>query len=506
MARKRRVSTSKEQPPPRIEGERPTDELAFGLSARGTSGLKETGGWIYEEFLPQLAGSRGVKLYAEMEKNSASIGGVRKLVRDLTRQVEWDVVANEEASDKQAAKRIAEFVDGCRTDMEHTWAELISEALTMIEYGFAPMEITYKLRRGRGQPLEFNSKYCDGKIGWRTISLRAQDTLDHWEFERGTRRLLGMWQSDFWGSGHNATVFIPRERIANFRTESTKDNPEGRPLFRNAVVPYMRLKHIETLEMIGIDRDLTGLPVMEVPQALLRKNQQDATLREIRADVERQLASLKRHEREYLLVPQKTDSQGQPTGWDFRLEKSPGARQLDLVAIKNSYKTDIFQSCLAQFLMLGQNGNGGNRALSSDQTDLFSLSMYSILETIRETFQRECIDRLCVLNGVTDDDIPQLTFGDLEVPNLDAIGKYLAALTASGMLVPNEQLERHLHKIAGLPWQGPVTVSADQLVTEAMSGGKLSIERGAGPLPAGVKPADQLIEEALAGDLPGGEG
>lgn len=454
---------------PRIEGDVVPISTYFGLSPIGTSGLKESGGWIYEEFLPQLAGRKGQHLYAEMAANSASIGAIRMLVRDLVRQVEWSVKANEKAKDAHKAQREAEHIEGCMHDMEHSFASLVSEALTMLEQGFAPCLITYKLRRGRNQPPEFDSKYADGRFGWRSIELRAQQTLDRWEFDRDTRQLLGMWQSDYYGGPKATNVFMPIQRLVNFRTESTKNNPEGRPMFRNAVVPYMRLKHVETVEMIGVERDLTGLPIMEVPLALLGKNA-TAEQKQLLATIERGLGSLKQHERMYLIMPSSVTPDNQQTGFKFTLQASPGARQLDVVAIKQSYKTDIFQSCLAQFLMLGQNGNGGARSLSSDQTDLFSLTMFAILEAIREAFQREAIDRLCMLNCVDGDDIPQLAFGDIETPNLGAIGQYLVNLQTAGILVPNDDLAKHLYRIAGLPWTPPEVVPADQLINRAMGG------------------------------------
>lgn len=502
----------KEKPAPRIEGEVTPPSEYFGLSTLGTSGLKETGGWIYEEFLPQLTGGKAARFYDEMSKNSATLGSVRRLVRDLTRQVEWNMVPNPDAADQVQAKREAEFVDGCRTDMEHSWADLISEALTMLEHGFAPCVITYKLRRGPDQPDEFKSKFKDGRFGWRHISLRSQDTLWNWEFDRESRALLAMWQQDVYAG--KGAVRIPMQRIVNFRTESTKDNPEGRPFFRNCVVPYMRLKHAETMEAIGLDRELTGLPVMECPPAILMAGQKDTQLLALRAAVEKQLGSLKRHEREFLLMPAEIGPDGQPTGWKFRLERSPGQSRVDVVAIKQSYKTDIFQACLAQFLQLGQNGNGGARALSSDQTDLFSLALYSLLESIREAFQRQCIDRLCMLNGIEGDCIPQLEFGDIETPNLGQLGTYLTALHTIGVLVPDEELGKYLYTIAGLPWQSPddKVVPADQLMTEALGEGELSIGDGGGAstdepdveLLNGAQLASlvQVVEAMASGTLP----
>ncbi len=485
---------------PRIPGDVVPESRYLGLSAIGTSGLKETGGWIYEEFLPQLSGRKGQKLYAEMAANSASIGAIRMLVRDLVRQVEWTINPNEKSKDKQKAKREAENVEGAMHDMDHSFSSLTSEALTMIEQGFAPCEITYKLRRGRGQPPEFESKYADGRFGWRSIELRGQETLDRWEFDRKTRKLMGMWQSDYFG-GHHANVFIPVERLINFRTESTKNNPEGRSLFRNAVVSYIRLKHVETIEMVGVERELTGMPIMEVPLRLLAKTK-DAESQAVLAHIEKGLASIKQHERSYMVMPASKTPDGMETGYKFSLIQSPGTGRIDISKTKNDYKTDIFQSCLAQFLMLGQNGNGGNRALSSDQTDIFSLTMFAILESIREAFQREAIDRLCMLNHVDGDDIPQIAFGDVESPNLQAVGTYLTALNQSGTLVPNDELQRHLYKIAGFPWQAPIEViGADELITRAMGGGDSLNDIAGGSGSGGKEKTVELLNGAQLASL-----
>ncbi len=476
---------------PRIEGDAvDSTELSFGLSPLGTPGLKQSGGQIFEDFLLQLQGAKGVRLYAEMEKNSATIGAIRQLVRDLTRQVKWEVQPNEKSKDPRCAKMWADHVEGCREDMESTWADMLSEALSMIEYGFAPMEITYKLRRGRGQPPEFDSKYKDGRIGWRCIEMRAQDTLERWEYDRETRKLKGMWQADYF-SGFRQRIFIPLERMLLFRTESTKNNPEGRSMFRNSVDAYLKLKHVQTIEMVGIERDLTGMPVMEVPLDILAVDPKDPRSARVRAELERQLGSIKTHQRSYLIMPTSTMPDGSMTGYKFTLQQGGGAPKIDASKAKNDYKTDIFQSCLAQFLQLGQNASGGgSRALSTDQTDLFSLTLYALLETIRETFQRQAIDRLCTLNGVDEDDIPQLTFGDIDNPNLATLGTYITALNGAGVLVPDDDLRQHLYEVAGLPYIAPVKLKdADELIDMAMNGDDLS----------GLKDAGKVLSGAGAG-------
>ena len=57
----------------------------------GVSGLKRWGGVITEEFLPELRGRRGARIYTEMASNDGSIGAVIRATEDLIRSVGWNV-------------------------------------------------------------------------------------------------------------------------------------------------------------------------------------------------------------------------------------------------------------------------------------------------------------------------------------------------------------------------------------------------------------------------------
>ena len=76
-------------------------------------------------------------------------------------------------------------------------------------------------------------------IGWRKLALRSQDTLDHWIFDEEDRELQGLVQND---PNADSTVFIPLDKSILFRTETYKDNPEGRSIYRNSVIDYFYLK------------------------------------------------------------------------------------------------------------------------------------------------------------------------------------------------------------------------------------------------------------------------
>ncbi|NIQ91033.1 MAG: hypothetical protein GWM98_04790 [Nitrospinaceae bacterium] len=412
------------------------------LGVLGFSGLKQYGGVIDEEWHPKLRGDFGPKVYREMSDNSSVIGAVLYIIRALVRQVEFRI---EPASPEQEAIDVADFVDGCLYDMSHTFEDFISEALSMLPYGWSYFEEIYKIRRGEVEDPTGRSAYDDGKIGWRKFALRAQDTLDRWEFDE-EGGLQGMHQAD---TTSGRTAFIPIGKAVLFRTESTKGNPQGRSILRNAVVDYWYLKRISEIEAIGIERDMTGVIKMEVPFEMLSTDASPKA-RAVRATIEKMLAELKRDEREYVMVPAEIDQNGKPTGYKLSLLTTGGARQINTNETKLYYKIGILQSVVAQFIQLGMAGVG-SFALASTQTNLFSVALGTILDTLTSVFNRFAISRLMELNGIPRDLWPELVHGDLEAPPLGEIGSYLQSLANSGLLPDDEAIQRKVLEFANLP-------------------------------------------------------
>lgn len=412
------------------------------LGVIGYSGLKEFSGEIDEEFLQRLRGEKGVKTYREMADNSSTIGAILFIIEALVRQVEWRV---EPAGKTPEALNEAEFLEGCLLDMSLTWEDTVSETLSFLTYGWAYFETVYKLRKGDTDDSTTRSQFDDGRIGWRKIALRAQDTLDRWQFNEEDSGLEGMHQL----TDDGKSAFIPIEKAILFRTKVTKDNPEGRSVLRNAVIDYYYLKRISNIEAIGIERDMTGMIVMEVPLELLDVNASSANIA-LRSQFEKMLSELKRDEREFGMVPAEMDTDGRPSGYKLKLLSTGGSRQIDTNAVKQYYKTGILQSVLAQFIQLGVSGVG-SFALASSQTNMFATALGAYLQMIASTFNRFGVSKLMKLNGVPRELWPELEHGDIETPSLAEIGAYIQALASSGQLPEDDAIQRKLLEFARLP-------------------------------------------------------
>ena len=402
----------------------------------GRIGQKRYGGTFFEEFLPELRGKRGIAVYSEMAENDDVVGGILTAIELLLRQATWRV---DPAGPEQADARAAEFVGQCLYDMQETWTDTMSEILSFLTYGWSLHEIVYKRRAGRQRNPALSSKYDDGLIGWQKLPIRAQETLYEWVYDEHDN-LLAMQQLPPPDYG---ILEIPMEKALLFRTKSRKGNPEGRSILRNAYRSWYFKRRIQEIEGIGIERDLAGLPVIYTPEKL-DVFKDDPKMQRVKAELQRYVKGIRRDEQEGVILP---------AGYKLELLSTGGSRQFDTNAIINRYDTRIAMTVMADFILLGHQGIG-SYSLSADKSQLFKEAIDTYLDIICEVFNRQAIPRLVEINrehfkGLTD--FPKLVHGDVEHIDLGILGDFLQKMSASGILVPDDDIEDFIRQAAGLP-------------------------------------------------------
>lgn len=407
-------------------------------------GRNGSGSILYEEFLPELRGIKGVQAYTEMADNDATVGAILFAIEMLMRNCEFHV---EPAGNSSKDKECAEFVESCMNDMERTWTDTMSEILSFLTYGWSYHEIVYKRRVGKTSSPITNSKYADGLIGWRKLPIRAQDTLYGWEYKDDTDELVGMTQNP---PPHYDRITIPLDKALHFRTRSRKDNPEGRSILRTAYRAYYFKKRIEEIEGYGIERDLAGFPVLYSPPELDIFDEDDPEMAEALAWAEGIVSSIRRDAREGLVLK---GGYEQGNGWKLELLTSGSRRQFDTNAIIDRYDKRIATSVLADFVMMGQN-QVGSFALADSKTKVFALAIGTYLDVICEVFNNQAIPRLIDVNGdhfkgITD--YPKMKHGDIEDVDLTQIASYIKEMVGIGAIVPDEELEEFIRRAGGLP-------------------------------------------------------
>ena len=476
----------------------PTKSDVPMFSAIGATGLKRTDGFIDQEWLRQLSTPElRYRAYSEMRDNDATIGAILYAIETLIRQVEWKVVPSE---DSERGRQAAAFLESCITDMNIEWEALVSEILTMLPYGYSLFEVVYKMRGGPHQDdLRYKSRYNDGRIGWRKISIRGQDTIYKWHFsDDGT--ILGCYQM---APPDYEEVYIPMDKCLLFRTKSERNNPEGRSLLRNAYRSWYFTKRLQEIEAIGVERDLAGLPVMHVPPEIMSPSATSAQ-QSLRSSLEQVIQQIRRDEREGIVMPAEMDRDGNPTGFKLSLLSTGGSRQLDTDQIIKRYESRIAMSVLAEFIMLGMDKTG-SFALADSKTDLFATSLRTILETIKSVFNAQAIKPLYEMNPEFEEHCwAELTYGDVESQDLDALGRYISNLANVGLITPDPGLEDVLREQAALPLiaeNGSPSAGSDRSLYSGMSPSPYGPEPIEVVSPVQEEPAVGASPEQVADDL-----
>jgi hypothetical protein len=393
---------------------------------KGHTGLIVYNGVIQEEFLKDLRGKEGYKRYQEMRLNSPVIGSMLLYHEQAIRKVSWNFVNKD---NRKAQDERVDFLNKCREYMSQSWNDFISEVLTFIPFGWSAFWVNYK-------------KYDDGSWGWDTFSPRKQNTVYRWLLNYPN-------QPDYDPDKRNGEIMgfiqqappiytletLPIERLIHFRTKVEANNPEGISMLRNAWTSYYYWKNYHALEGIGFERDLTGMPVIKMPQNASSDTDDPDSDASKAAEVVR---NLRNDEQSGLVLP---------FGWDAMLLSGAGKGFDAIGRALERLESRQLMAMLSQFIMLGQNGVG-SLALSGDQTDTATMIVDATADIIAETFTKQEIPRILKLNGYPPDDLAleHTPAGDKDVVALaDFLQKAGEKITWSA------QDELWLRQTGGLP-------------------------------------------------------
>ncbi|MDB5057253.1 MAG: hypothetical protein JWO59_725 [Chloroflexi bacterium] len=415
-----------------------------GLTRFGTGGPgggNGASGMIFEEWDPDLRADRGRRVYREMRDEDPVIGAFLFAIEMMIRQVPWHMQA---ADDSDEAAEVAEFVNSCLHDMEVSWPDTISEALSMLQYGWDVAEILYKHRSGphTADPIH-HSKHDDGRVGWRAFATRGQETLFRWDYDEDDN-LVAMAQL---GPPDYVLHTVPLAKALLFRTSTYKGNPEGRSILRNAFRSYKAKKHIQAIEGIGVERDLAGLPVAYVPPAVLLGATDDDA--EALTLIKQLVTNIRRDEQEGVVFPLAYNDSGNPT-YKLELLSTGGTRQFDTTKIVERYDARIAMTVLADFILLGHEQTG-TYALGASKLGAFALAISAWLDSLAGPWNDKAIPDLVALNGWDTKLSPRLAHHDIEKADLGAMGTYLKNLSDAGILPHDAGIIKHLLEIAELP-------------------------------------------------------
>jgi hypothetical protein len=422
----------------------------------GQTGLRQFSGWVREEFLQTLVGRQGAQKFREMRDNNPQIGGMLFAIEATMTKVEWRVEPSEESGDGQ---EYADFIDSCRNDMSSSWAETISDHLSYLTYGFSWNELVYKKRLGRNPGMDPQrpgeelpaSEYDDGKIGWRRMPGRSQDTIIKWFFDRNGQP-KGTTQQPWVGP----LIDMPIDKAILFRPTHYKNNPEGRSILRNSYVSYYYSKRLQEQEAILFER-LGGVPVIYIPGQILQLASTGDSNALAQVNMYKRIAvNLRTDEQMGLVLPSDTyEGVNGPTNiqqYKFELvAPQMRAASINLDSTITRYNISMLTSVLADFLTLGHEARG-TQSLAVTKVDMFMSAIEGYLNAMAQVYNKYAVTRLMNFNAMDLDRKPEIKPDLAQRVDLDVLSNYVLRMAQAGMpLFPDEDVQTYLKDAAGLP-------------------------------------------------------
>lgn len=380
-----------------------------GLNEYAMNSNRET------EYLVELQGREGSKKYRMMSKSDPQIGMLLRAHKNPIRSCQWGIPIPDDATETEK-KAIGLIKCWFFKDYVLTFDTLLGQILSCLEYGFSSFERVYQTYRYEG------TLYLVPRI-----EQRMQTSIEEILPDDGIVKQLTI------GTG---LAEIPLEDMVFFTLNQQGEDLRGESLLRNAYKPWKRKQVYEELMGIGIQRFAMGVPSMMVPKST-KVDSKDYIA------VEQLLQNIVVHENAYMIYQE---------GYEFDIKKTDFNADQVQKAI-DSCDTKMALSVLAQFVLLGQQGNTGAYALSRDQSDFFLDGLQHIVDLIESIIHRQIITPMIKLNfGETiDPDRIRLSGDNLNKKIGKELSEILASITPQGFVSPTVDDEIKIRKSLDLP-------------------------------------------------------
>lgn len=367
------------------------------------------------------------------------------------------------------SRKAAKFIDYMLRNMQAPLRQYVRSLLTYKQYGFAFAEKVYELDEDPKSPY----------FGyWRLTKLafRPQDTLhmaQPFTYSADGRSILSVNQNitNTMLAPGNTTLEtgikeIPFSKVLFVGSNITENNPLGvSPLL--AVYRSWREKSlIQEFEVIGVSKDLGGMPVLKVPSDILNRASLDPagdeaqSLRVLQANI----ANLHSGEQAYMVLPSDVYEGTVMRQYDLVFQGVDGTgKQFDTQALIKQRKLDIYNRFGAGVLIMGD-GDAGSFALSDNKQTLLSHFIERDVDIVVEAINSQLIPQTLRLNNIflSDEDMPKFVSGEMGDPDIEVNAKAIQQLVASGAIPLTPEVINEFFEKIGFEYRIPDDIVANK--------------------------------------------
>jgi hypothetical protein len=423
----------------------------ISLGETGFTGLRVTNKQIVEESNRVFRYPSTLKVVSEM-KVDPTVAAALNIYKIMIGRVKWTVKPPEDATDKEIAR--AKFVESCMDDMDSTWNNFISEVTSYLPYGFAVIEKVMRRRLKRN-----GSKFNDGLVGLAKLAPRGQDTIKNWYFSPDGREFLGVGQSiaNLENSyryvnvtnAEDGLVTIPREKFLLFCADSEKDNPQGRSILKSVYLPYKQLTLLKDQLMLGVSKDLQGIPKVGMPVKYFDTNAsaEDRAVYQGFKDIVDGLAA---GTRSGIMYPLIFDEISKQPLFSVDLLEAKGGKAFDIPGIIKSLQNDILTALNVDIIKLGSDSKG-SFSLADSKENLLAMALEFRLQEIRAVLNKDLMVDLFRRNGWDIERLPTFEFGDLVDIDTEAFSKLIQRCASVGLVNADKDIINKVREVIGVP-------------------------------------------------------
>lgn len=394
----------------------------FQIEPIGTSGTEIFAGYFSEEYLQQLRGRKGAKVWDEIRRSDANVKMILAAVTNPIKAATWEF----EAANVPNGEQHKALIDYIAKDMID-WQTHVHEALTFIIHGFSIFEVVNNVVYNHPKFGTFN--------GLKALAFRSQKTIERWVVDRTTGDLdtIVQWVQGDLALGRAALINLDAQFCLVMTLEKEGDNYAGISGLRSCYGAWYRKNLYLRLMGIGIEKNALGTPMGTIPAGKLDPAQESA-FREM-------LSNFTANESSYIV---------KPAGWDVTLLES----KFDPEKLKSAIvleNTEMISAFVANFLALGMHGNSGAFALGDSLADFFLSGLQMYADIITGIWNRKLVPDLIKLNFGEQESYPKLKVTGINDRAGKEIAEILALLTKSSVIKADMKLEEFMRKSYKLP-------------------------------------------------------
>jgi hypothetical protein len=377
----------------------------------GASGYNDIPkGWVSLEYMGELMPPLGLAKFQRMVMNDPIVGGLMLHMLFAIERVKWDIVGDNE-------DLVKEQIAGMAVSME----QLFLEMATAFTFGFYIGEMVWDIVGGKPTLIDIIPRH--------QTSIQAIDDKDG-----------NVVQFD----AEVGSVSIPYSKCLHHSFITMSRNPWGISLLRHIYKPYYYKVSIEATEAVGLDRDLSGLPVMTAPEGF------DFTAADPGSpNYQPAIEATLQWATEIVTNVRKDQLQGivKPNGWTFDIVRGENRTTIPTNDIITRYNTEMAAGLVENFMALS--GAASRGTATASHIDNFVTACEGYASIMADHISYQVFKKICNYNG--QEKFPTLKTRVANFSILSSLGDYISKLVTAGVVMPNQSLEKAALDCANLP-------------------------------------------------------